>query len=107
MHLCCAYTRNHPQRTHRLLVPLPPVVAPALAPAAAVPPPPPPPPAVDTGVTLPDLRRNMKVQVWWLGDWWAARIAHLSVPTSTVTVRFLGDRFGTPGIQPRHIKIDG
>ena len=65
----------------------------------------PPPPDVNTGLCLADLRRNMKVLVWWLDDWWAAKITHLNVIAKRVSVRFLGDDYSTPGIYPHHIKI--
>ena len=64
---------------------------------AIVPPPP--------GVRLHDLRRNMKIRVWWWDDWWAAKITHINLTSQRVSVRFIGDEFSTPGICPHHIKI--
>lgn len=97
MHLSCYYTRHHQQRIHRPVFGI--VPAPDAAPIV------PPRPDVDTGVTIGDLRRHMHVKVWWLDDWWFARITHIAVGRGTVNVRMVGDENIIGGILPRHVAI--
>jgi hypothetical protein len=61
MHSNYIYTKDNPQRIHL------PLLAPRLdAPPVA--------PDVDTGVGYDDLRVGMKVKVWWLDEWWHAKV---------------------------------
>lgn len=99
IHISCAYTKRHRQRT------ILPLAVPAPPPRAAAAPAPPAPPAVDTGMTFQDLRVGMRVQVWWLDDWWTARIKYVNPRTERIAVIFLGDSACTTGILPKHIKI--
>jgi hypothetical protein len=98
MHISSAYTQRHRQRRIAAL----PGMAPPPPPAPA---PPPPMPAVDTGVRREHLRRKMRIQVWWLDDWWYASIHNIPVGVNTVNVMFVGQEAPTRGILPKHIKI--
>jgi len=89
MRICSAYTQRHRQRRIAAMSGMLP----------------PPAPIVDAGVRREQLRREMKVKVWWLDDWWWASIHYLPVGQSTVSVLFLGHDEPTRGILPRHIKI--
>ena len=93
MHTNYMYTKDHTQRVHRPLLPAAPV-APVV-------------PAIDTGVVLADLRVGMRVKVWWLDDWWFAKVYYISPRAGTVSVRFVGDRASTTRLLPRLMQIIG
>lgn len=93
MHTNYTYTKDHPQRLHLAILP---AVAPAAAALA---------PVVDTGLVYGDLAVGMRVEVWWLGDWWAGRIRYKSDRNQTITVKFTGDDINTSGILPKMVRI--
>jgi hypothetical protein len=97
IHLSCAYTKHHRQRTLRaLLLPGLAAVPDVDVVHEAV---------VDSGVRFDQLRDGMRISVWWLDDWWPASIKYLSVKHQTATILFLGDNVCTSGIRAQHIRI--
>ena len=95
MHLSVMHTKRRPLRTHQPLVLMPAPVAGAIAP---------PPPDVDTGVRYYDLRVGQRVELWWLGDWWAATVKYLRAGDNTATIRFVGAQGTMSGIKPHHLR---
>ena len=101
IHVSTMHTRRRRQRYLNAAPGIPPAPAPAPAPLL----PPPPPPDVDTGVTLAALSRNQRVDVWWFGEWWRGRICHISLASTSVSVRFLGSDNYYAGIPPKHVRL--
>ena len=90
MHTNYVYTKHHQQRTHELLLlggaPLPPA------------------PVIDTGATFESLSVGMRVEVWWLDDWWSGTVVYRSPRARTISVRFTGAATTTSGLLPKMIR---
>ena len=95
MHLSVMHTKRSPLRTHQPLVVLPAPVVAAI---------PSPPPDVDTGMRYQDLSLNQRVEVWWLGDWWAATVKYLRAGDQSATIRFMGAQGTMSGVMPHHLR---
>jgi len=95
MHLSVMHTKRHPLRTHQ------PLIAVGAPRAAELPPPP---PDVDTGVRYEELRIGMRMELWWLGDWWAVTVKYLRSGDLSATIRFVGAQGTMSGIRPHHLR---